>query len=207
MLETDVIVALIGLAGVLATALIGYRTTRTARHEKNQALAEMKFQSAAMDFAGFIEEWGEVIQDVEKLFNETCIDRFLILRAWNGVLDPRWTTAVLQVREKEQEPISYVHYELDNDYVAMLRELSLRNTVFYRVVDMPPCGIKSVYEAEGVTSSLWAHLDSRKLANSNAQAITYATFSTHKGEISHDVQTRCAVIAGRLKGVAGSFYG
>lgn len=176
-----------------------------AEQERHQAESEMRFQRAALEFPDFIEEWSHISEDVVRLIEETCIDRFIILRAWNGHLEPRWTTAVYQIREVGQKPVSYVHFELDIDYVQRLREISITNSMMFNVDDIPDSAIKEVYRAEGVKSAIWAHLHSATTPE-GASSHTYCSFATHnEGGIDEATQTMCKIITGRLKGIALSF--
>lgn len=203
--NAEVLAASITTVGVIAAAVIGYMDRRKTKLKLKQAEQEVGLQRAALDFAGFMEEWHETTHDIEKLFAETNIDRFLMLRAWNGSLDPRWTTAVLQMRQGPQEMVSYVHYELDVDYVSRLKEISIRNTMIFNVADLPDCDIKRIYEAEGVECAFWAHIDTRQ-KDADSAAITYCSFASHDGTIDETTALRCKLIAGRLKGVSGGFY-
>lgn len=205
-MHTEIWVALIGLLGVLTTAFVGYLKSQRERHSRIQAESEMKFQSAALGFAEFMGEWHEISLELEGLMEDTAIDRFLILRAWNGINDPKWTTAVFQFRRGRQEVVSYVHFELDTDYVEKLRAVSSRQMVQWEVAKMEPSAIRSVYEAEGVKHAVWAHLSTDQLEGTDARAITYCSFASHAEEPlnTHDV-TRCRIIVGRLKGIAQTF--
>ena len=114
---TEVVVATISAISVIAVALIQRHKIRLEKHKTHQAVCEMKFQQSALDFSMFIQQWEGTYEDINNLFNETNVDRFLILRAWNGLLDPKWTTAICQIRKSDQPPRSYIHYELDSHYV------------------------------------------------------------------------------------------
>lgn len=202
---------IIGALATLITAILGwvkYLSSKKREEESEnmrlQAENEMRFQRAALEFPDFIEEWSHISDDVVNLISETEIDRFLILRAWNGHLEPRWTTAVYQIRETGQKPIAYVHFELDKDYVSRLREISIANTMFFETDHIPESVIKDVYKVEGITSALWAHLHSTATLE-GGQAHTYCSFATHEGKISLETQTRCRILTGRLKGIAMAF--
>lgn len=205
---TEVIVALIGLAGTLATAYLGHKKLKNSKHKLNQAESELKFQQKALDFGAFMEEWSGTHDDIVSLLENTCIDRFLMFRAWNGRLAPRWTTAVFQMRLGNQEPVSYVHFELDTDYVSRLKEISIRNVIAFAVEDIPDCAIKRVYEAEGVKHAVWVHITSEEVPNSDTVTHTYCSFATHDDEpIDQNLITRCQILGGRLKGIAMQFSG
>lgn len=205
---TEVIVALIGLAGTLATAYMGHKKLKNSKHKLVQAESELKFQQKALDFGAFMEEWSGTHDDIVSLLENTCIDHFLMFRAWNGRLDPRWTTAVFQMRLGNQEPVSYVHFELDTDYVSRLKEISIRNVIAFAVEDIPDCAIKRVYEAEGVKHAVWVHITSEEVQGSDTVTHTYCSFATHGDEpIDQKLITKCQILGGRLKGIAFSFNG
>lgn len=204
---TEIIAAAIGSAGVVGAALVSYLANRKNKMKLEQMKNEMDLSRVAMDFAAFLEDWHDTVKEIEKLFEETNIDRFMILRAWNGFMSPKWTTAVYQIRKvsEKNQPVSYVHFELDPDYSQRLVDITRQRYKLYHTDDMPKSAIKSVYENEEVTSAFWAHLDTKKIS-ANSSAITYCSFATHKGTIDEKTATRCKIIAGRLKGVAGEFY-
>ena len=209
-MEPEVAVALIGLVGALATALLANARSKKkivmANHGLVQAESELKLQQKALDFGAFIEEWAGTHQEILSFLQNTTLDRFMIFRAWNGKLAPRWTTAVFQMRLAEQEPVSYVHFELDVDYVSRLREVSIKNVMSFCVADLPPCEIKNVYMAEGVKHAIWAHIMSEDMHGADTVSHTYCSFATHvDSPVDQNLVTRCSILAGRLKGIAMSF--
>ena len=203
---TEVAVALIGMVGAIATALIYNHKNKKTTHSLHQAESELKLQQKALDFGAFMEEWSGTHDEILHLLENTCIDRFLIFRAWNGRLAPRWTTAVFQLRLGKQDPISYVHFELDVDYVSRLKEISIRNVVAFDVEDLQDCAIKRIYEAEGVKSAVWVHITSEAVEGTDTVAHTYCSFATHSDEgIEQNLVTKCQILGGRLKGIALTF--
>lgn len=207
MVSETIAVALIGLAGVIVTAFVGWAKVRTGEMRVTQAELEMRFQRAALSFPEFVEEWSEIHEEIVKLLDETCIDRFLILRAWNGHLEPRWTTAMFQMRKSGHTNISYVHFELDRDYIERLRAVTLTGTTLLDVSKLPDgSSLKMLYEAEGVTSSLVAHLVSLSGPIKGTKAVTYCSFATHdEGSIPQHTLTRCRILISRMKGLAKGF--
>ena len=204
---TEIATALIGLAGVCVTALVAWRRVNLERQKASLAMREMSLQSEALSFAIFLEDWQSVAAEMSKLIAETEIDRILILRAWNGVLTPKWTTAVYQLREVGQIPMQFIHTGLDDDYVARLSETK-SGVHYFATKDAPPGLIKSIYEAEGVQASCWFHIDTKKGEGTDAAVITYCSFSTHtQGEVNGETQTRAALVADRLKGLSSLFNG
>lgn len=199
-----VVAAALGLIGVIYTSRSVARKGRDALHRAEQAELEIQLQRTALDFTVFVREWGALHSELVALMEGSCIDRFMLLRAWNGRLSPKWATAVFQLRLGDQESISYVHYALDDDYVERLRDLLHGVEVTFQTADLDSCSIRDVYEAEGVTGSHWALIESKDIPSSgDSRAVTYCSFATHGGDpIPKDTVTRCNLIVGRLQGLA-----
>lgn len=200
-MNPEIIVAALHVLAALVTGGMGLLIARE-RSLRQMAVREMDFQNATMEFAELAHEWGSISTEIDALIKETNVDRVLVLRAWNGAMRPLWTTAVLRVRDNGQDPISYRHYELDADYVDRLKKITAGQPLVFKTEDIPECGIKSIYQAEGVTESFWAHIGSKELKGSDSRAITYASFSTYEpaGMSEADI-TRCKLLVGRLKGI------
>lgn len=210
--QKEIIVSIVGMLSAVMVALV---TALTAKHKTSKAKAavsqaenELKFQRAALDFGSFIHDWSETHNEIKNLLEKTEIDRFIMFRAWNGELNPRWTTNVFQMRLGDQDPIQYVHFELDDDYILKLRRIVRDGILYFKVEDIQDSAIKKVYEAEGVRASVWCHILSENLEGSKAVTHTYCSFSCHhSGQIEQATVTKCKIIAGRLKGVANSYNG
>lgn len=203
---TEVITEIIALVTVLATGGVAFWKVRLEQKKAELAEQEMQLQSDTLSFAAFLADWNDVAKEMSHLIATSEIDRILVLKAWNGSLDPKWTTAVYQMRDVGQEPRQYIHFELDPDYVDRLRQIVSRHSIAFTVAKIADSFIKRVYDGEGVRSSYWAHIASQSIPGRNAVAINYASFSSHSAdEISEDTQTRCMLIVNRLKGLAATF--
>jgi len=202
-----VLVALIGFCGVCVTAVMGTAGAYYYKRRGDQAELEMRFQRAALSFPDFVEEWEEIHRDMLCLMDETCIDRFLILRAWNGYLEPRWTTAMFQMRTEGHSPVAYVHFELDRDYVERLREITQGSHAYLVTNDLPhSSALRSVYDQEGVTAAFIAQLITLDGPIKGTKAQTYCSFATHSPDgIDVNTQTRCRILVSRMKGLALGF--
>lgn len=192
--------AVTGLAAVIVAA-IGFFKVRELNQENEMVRRELNFQQTEFGFEDLLHEWGSVHHELERLMEQTEIDRFLMMRAWNGEGDPQWTTAFFQMREAEQQSYSYIHFELDSDYIHRLHDLKVDGMHLIRTAELPESNIKRIYELEGVTSSAWFLIGRDKLKDSNSAAITYCSFATHSVEhpISPTTITRCRLIVSRLR--------
>jgi hypothetical protein len=200
---TEIATSLIGLAGVTVTAWFGYKKVRTANIETSQAKSELQFQSHALSLTDFLGEWGEIHHELEDLMKNSEVDRFLILRAWNGLASPRWTTAVFQYRIGSHKPESYIHFELDADYVERLKQVVHSGSISFTTSEISDSAIKDVYAMEGVKSSAWFLIDKSAGPVAGSAAISYCSFASHSEDrIKPETMTRCRMVVGRLKGAA-----
>jgi len=198
----EVLIAIIGFAGITVTGMFGYLSTRNKQKQIVQMSNEMTCQQNSLSFSDFLQVWPEVHQDLQSLMATTNIDRFLILKAWNGELQPKWTTAIFQVVNGDQGPINYVHFGLDNDYVERLRAARFGD-MKYVVDDMPDSEIKRVYQSEKITEAIWAHIDREVLHESNSVGVTYCSYATHSEEgIDDDTMMKCKLISNRLRSLS-----
>lgn len=211
LITPEVLIAGISAISAMAVAYISIKKNKVA--DKKTADAEkvvknakklVSRQAKVFDFTSCAEDWFELLQDLDELFASTTVDRFLILRAWNGELTPIWTTAIFQYRHGPQEPISYVSFELDSDYVSRLVE-TMRAGYHYMIVkDAKDCAIKSVYEMEGVQHSYWCSIGKEQYTDGSA-SITYCSFASHEPiEMSDATKTKCRLIANTLSSISRS---
>ncbi len=207
----EIWVAIIALVGTVFAAVFHYwsnakhaRLMHVLEIERKQLSDEMQQQVEELDFSKFLLDWGVTEKALRDLMESTNIDRFLILKAINGTYTPRWTTAFFQMRSDGQKPYSYIHVELDKDYVDRLIRIVNTGPLGFEVNSIPDSLIKSIYSLEGVKHSFWVHLETHEFPNGSA-AITYCSFSTREDEITEETKTACHIFAGRLKGLASVF--
>lgn len=205
---TGVVTAAIGAFGVvLAAGVQGWIRLREMRFRLEQATQEMQFQRDTLDVASFIGDWDGLINELKNLMEHTAIDRFVLLRAWNGYLEPRWTSAIFQLRSDAEQMITYLHVELDQDYVERLRRITTAGPVIFTTADTDEATlIRGIYETEGVAEAMWAHVETLTVPGTATKAVTYCSFATAEaGGIDLITRTRANLIVGRLKGLANGF--
>lgn len=223
---TGIIVAVIGAGGAVLAALVTAVAQGIARYREmqfsleqhriqleakqlqlEQATHEIHFQRDALDVTAFINDWGGMLQELETLMAETAIDQFLILRAWNGYLEPRWTSAIYQLHESHKQLMSYIHVELDDDYINRLRAMMAAGPVVFTTGSAGEATlIRGIYETEGVEEAMWAHVETLSVPGAQTKAITYCSFATSQpGGLDLQARTRANLIVGRLKGLASGF--
>lgn len=202
-----IIAGITALGGIAAAATQGMLRIKELSLRLEQANQEIRFQRDALDVASFIGDWDGLINELKSLMAISNIDRFLILRAWNGHLEPRWTSAIFQLRADAEQMISYIHVELDQDYVERLRRITTAGPVIFSTSNVDQDAlIRGIYETEGVTEAMWAHIETLAVPGTATKAVTYCSFATSSPEgIDAATRTRANLIIGRLKGLANGF--
>lgn len=188
---------------VLSAAITAGVKIYTLSTENKKAIRELTFQEAALSFEDFIVEWDAIHRDLTDLFATTNINRFLILRAWNGYSDPKWTTAFFQMRDGDYKPISYVHFDLDQDYIDRLNLIINRGYSVFTTDSMPDSKVKLVYTMEGIKHTVWFFIAKKFLdKDKDVAAITYCSFATQNDvELTDNEIAKCMLIVNRLRGI------
>jgi hypothetical protein len=206
-MSAEMLTAIGSVIGIFLTAGIAWLKLKIERAGRTQAENEVTFQRAALRFTELVGEWAEISEMVTDAIDKTRLDRFMVLRAWNGELSPQWTTAVHQIREVGQTPMLYIHVELDTDYIDKLRSVVSSGYKRFEVNKLSDDSLAaSIYKREGVTDSLWAHLASYHVPGTESRAIEYVSFATHHPDgFDEETLTACRLMVGRLKGLSMSF--
>lgn len=168
--------------------------------EIEQLRRELSTQSEALSFEDVFVENDQVRGNIERLCRTTEIDRVMLLRAWNGRHNPRWTTAIWQYRLGNQEEQEYIHTELDPDYIGRLRSIEDKGAMMVVTDEIPESLVKRIYKKDGVKSSLWDYIGKNCIEGGDQCVILYMSFATQEGVISEATATECDLITDRMKG-------
>jgi len=198
-----IVVAVIGMVGAVVVAIIGKLKFDVKKAEK-YVEKEFQIQRDALNFGRYLREWTFIQQELIALCDETCIDRFMIFIAVNGIHDSRTTSAVYEYHSGESKPYQYIRFPLDDDYRDRLREMVKSGSISFKTVDIDRSLIQDVYMSEGVLESAWFHLETRPIGNEGAMAIAYASFASHGDEkypngIDRHIHTRCLVLISKIQ--------
>lgn len=188
--EDPLLVAWLSFAGIVVTGLSGIlvaviRAARGMKARVEVAEREVSFQTVALSFTDLVYQFGKLDNKIWQLLEETEIDRVLVLRAYNGRMDPKWTTAVRQWRARGQRGMTYCRVELDEDYVGRLRKLVNGGDVLVDTQAESEAAtlIGRIYEAEGVQHAAWYFVGMKEISESPSSVmITYVSAATHGDE-------------------------
>lgn len=200
-MDATIVAAAIAALSSVLVALIGYwgyqqrdRHRKTAQ-ELEYAEKEISFRRESLELHVELHKWSDTEALVEQLLLDTEVDRFLILRCWNGERDPKWTTAIYQFRVGDTERFAYISVDLDADYVERLADMHTRGYHCIEVEGIPESLIKRIYNSEGVKHSVWFPIASTRLDSSSAVAHTYCSFASHDKRISKGTIQKCQNLA------------
>lgn len=193
------------LAGALTAAVLAvagaFAKLRKTKGQLVMAEQEIKDQSEALCYTLFPPGSQEVIADLSNLFDESMLDRFLMLKAWNGQYSPKYTNSVFQYRLGRQEVTSYEAWKTDEWYNWMLNQTEEKGYHIIKVADMPKSRLRDAYLMEGVKYSVVFFISKNQSKyNPKRYLISYCSFATHEDvEITHEVIYKCEMIVGKIR--------
>lgn len=127
----------------------------------------------------------QLIKDaVQRMFEQTCVTRFLILVGVNKK-DPTQHVSVVFSRKKEDDGINpkeiYQNLPTDNHYKAMLHQLKKEKEIIYDVFEMPRGMLKSIYYKEQISHTIIKEVDKTFIDDDN-DAYVFSSISTDTEE-------------------------
>jgi hypothetical protein len=125
-------------------------------------------------------------EHVTNIFDETKVNRFLILFAVNGKTHFNFVTVCMERTNTGAMSGSIFRYnrlEIDDHYKSMLKQVELQGNVHLEVSTMPPSILKSIYESrdEKVTFSCVKFLK-RINVDENNDIVLYSSIATTNNE-------------------------
>lgn len=92
-------------------------------------------------------------------------------------------------------PTKYTHLPVDTGYVSMLVEAMNNGSTRFTTADMPPCQLKDIYSAEGVSDSLVVYLGTRD------KKLYYMSAAVLEGELTDDQATEIRLQANVIRNI------
>jgi mannitol-specific phosphotransferase system IIBC component len=192
-MDSELLGVIVGALVTFTLALIKYKSdkkkidleienlqleNRKLKNENNDVKVKLQFLDRVLDLP-FINDLSNA---VDKIFEETKADRFLVLIAKNGKEDFNIVNVVFEQHKDKNYRINaiarYRNVHIDHPYKQMLKETEFRGVVELETATMPRCILKSFYENEGITHSKVRHLARKPIDNDN-DFLVYSSLSTH----------------------------
>jgi hypothetical protein len=174
-METGIVIALISVFGVISTAGIAYfRDVRVKKlqakldsQEEEHILLERKSDERSLklgalnrllDFTSF----NEIRDSVDRMFDNTKADRFMIIIAMNGTTDFRVISVIFEQHKNKKWKVNaiirYRDVEIDESFKRTLKSAEKDGTVTFDVKTMTPQLLKDFYVIEKVKHSKFRFL-------------------------------------------------
>lgn len=205
-MPVELMTSVVALAGIVITT---FGAVTVARMKKRQAViekenrqykTEIRYRSDVLSLKMEAADWNRLQNAVQRLLERTPIDRFLILNAYNGENDPKWTTTIHKIVSGQFRVVDYFNFEIDGHYVDVLHKVRSGEEVLLDAAHLGDSILKRVYQSEGVKQSLWFMIREKRMSDSKTVSISYCSFSTHGDEkIDADTILDCRRIVGMLR--------
>lgn len=149
--------------------------------EKKQDKLKLDFFNRAMDLSRI----NPIIEGVDKMFNRTVADRFLILIAVNGKEDFNIVSVIFEQHKPSVHKVNaigtYRNINIDDAYRKMLKLSEMMGIVEIDVAEMEDCILKDFYNMESITHSKIRFLGRQKIDDEN-DFLIYSSLATHSGK-------------------------
>lgn len=154
---------------------------KNLKSENEDVRVKLKFLDRALDLE-FINQIGDA---VDRIFDQTKADRFLILIAKNGKEDFNIVNVVFEQHKGSEYRINaiarYRNVHIDHPYKQMLKDCEFKGVIELETETMPRSVLKSFYENEKIKHSKVRHL-ARKPIDDQNDFLIYSSLSTHIDE-------------------------
>lgn len=195
-MDTQIIVALIAGVAVIISAIITYKKDARVKilevendelhedlHAKNNIIKDRNFKISVsdklLDFAAF----NQIKESVDRIFEKTKADQFLIMIAVNGKTNFRLISVIFEQHKtskyKVNAIIRYRDVEIDDEYRALLKSVEHNGSIDLVVDDMKPQLLRDFYTIENIKHSKLRFLY-REHLDENNDIVIYSSVSTHE---------------------------
>lgn len=183
----EVGLALISCLSILVPAyLIHIREIRN-RHKKEilgieKAGKDNVIKLAVLDSIMDLTYVNSIKNAVDRMFDATIADRFLILMAINGKDNFNSVSVIFEQHKNRKLAINatarYRNVDIDSMYRDMLKQAEREGMVTLETSKMEPCLLRDFYEYEKVSHAKVRHL-LRKSVDEDNDVLIYSTLATH----------------------------
>lgn len=198
-MDTGVTVAIIaGVTTLLSTTIAGYYALKNKRAEyeiKNQKneietakedVSRLKAELSCINIMFEHDLISFLNHQVDKLFERTKAERFIILFAINGKTEFNFVSVCYEKTKSDKTRgaiYRYVRLGIDSHYKEMLKRVERYETIYLDVDQMEESLLKGIYKqtVEGVTFSS-IHFIKRLAADRNNDIVIYSSLATTKPE-------------------------
>lgn len=174
------------ISAVIVAVIASYTTLQNKHNKVKQENKVLKIELNSINIL-FSHKLITIINEhINNIFEETKVNRFLILFAVNGKSHFNYVTCCYEKTNTGSTTGSifrYNRFEIDDHYKAMLKQIELQGNVYFEVANMPPSILKEIYQSrdEKVTFSCIKFLRRVNIDELN-DIILYSSIATTNNE-------------------------
>lgn len=187
-MDSTIFVSIIGAIATITVSILLYRkdikikkmeieTTRERETAKHQSI-KINALDKLLDFTSF----NLIRNSVDRIFEHTKADRFMILIAVNGKTDFNVVSVIFEQHKtakwRVNAIIRYRDVNIDDAYRQLLKDVEYSGSVLLKVDEMKPQLLKDFYVVEKVKHSLIKFLHREHIDDEN-DVVIYSSVSTH----------------------------
>ena len=197
-MEAGIVIALISVSGVIVAATINYfkdikvkrleakikeavQKAEDAELDSNERTLKLGALNRLLDFTSF----NEIRDSVDRMFDRTKADRFMIIIAMNGTTDFRVISVIFEQHKnrkwKVNAIIRYRDVEIDERFKQTLKDAERYGCVDFETATMKPQLLKDFYIIEKVKHSKFRFLH-RQSIDDKHDVVIYSSIATHEDE-------------------------
>lgn len=197
-MKMEIIVALISALAIIIVAYIAYKKDiqikrlelekielRNTIDKKNNIIQDRNFKISTSDKILNFQSFNQIKNSVDRIFEKTKADRFLIMIAVNGISDFRIISVIFEqhkdTKYRVNAIIRYRDVEIDDVYKKLLKEVELHGSVDLSIDTMLPQLLRDFYTIENIKHAKMRFLHREQL-DPNNDILIYSSVATHDKE-------------------------
>lgn len=189
-MTTEITIALIGAATTIIASVIAFFKDKRIKKETyiNMSLLEeihdlresfnaikkssfeTRLKANILDRLAELSVFNEIKNSVDRLFEKTRADRFLILFSLNGTHELRIVSVAFELHKNPKSSNAIVRYrdvEIDDNYRDLIHNLERQGSVDLQREEMQPQILKDFFTIEGINTIKLTFVERRHLDSQN----------------------------------------
>lgn len=194
---TPILVAMIG--GGVTVWISKIQHARKKLKKENEDLQQDK-TDLSMGIEFDLQTFNWIHQTIQRVFEETNFDSFLVMTAMNGQREFRFVSAIYEQYSNSAKVSmgatgKYMRFEFDLQYREVIKSLETAGELDFLVWEMPESDLKNMFIADGVAESKLVFVARAKM-NDNNDRIFFFVLTTKTGVNAQDKLKARAYISG-----------
>lgn len=194
-MDTTIIIALIGAASVITASYIAYRKDVKIRqlqlerveleatiNKNNTIIQDREFKISTLDKLLDFQAFNQIKDSVDRIFQQTKAEQFLLYIAVNGKTDFRLVSVIFEQNQDNKYKINaiirYRDVEIDDAYRKLIKDVEADGTVNIETAKMKPQLLKDFYTIEKIKFAQIRFLH-REHLNDDDDVLLFGSLATH----------------------------